>query len=464
MENMFRCFLLVQVCVILLLCSCSEDEQIDGDMDFTDGDSEIESVDGDFSTDGDSEGDAEIDTAPLACREEVSERTLDWQPDETFEMGPYLMSPSPTGITIMWYTLDEADGEVLFGEGDDLNLSATQEGSVKIHEVVLSDLKPNTRYGYKVRSGETTSELHHFYTAVEENQGFNFAVWGDNQNGPDVFRTVVDGIAAEKPYLLVGVGDHTQDGTDFSLWKEQLFGPARGLFHEVALYAAMGNHNYYSENYNDLFAFPYPPDHPEQESTYSFTYGNAFFLVIDTNQIFYPFGAVETDLSTYIREQLDSEAAQQATWRFALGHEPGYAEGWGDGSCHYDGYDPVRGWLLPLLAEKKFHAYFSGHMHGYERGAVDGLVQIITGGGGGGLDAWCKDWPQTSVAHYEHNFLRIEAGCDQLRIEAKYPDGEVFDWIVLDAETYGEVVEQGPVADLPSPTINSDSQETPPTR
>ncbi len=427
------------------------------DGDTPDGDTpDGDEPDGD-NPDGDEDGD-EDGPIPLQCVSPIAQRELPMVADDTFELGPYLMQATDTSIVVMWRTVDESDGTVLIGEGDEPDQTLSQEGVSNVHEIKVEGLSPNQRYAYRVRSNGTTSAMHHFYTAPGENQGFRFAVWGDNQHGPATFSTVVDGIAATKPHMLAGVGDHVQEGSLYSLWRDQLFEPARPLFHEVPFFPAIGNHEDYSQNIYDLYALPLWSDDAEEESVYSYTYGNAFFVVIDTNKAFFAIGDADTTLSAYIREQITSPAAQAATWRFAYAHEPGYAEAWGDGSCTYEGYQPVRGWLLPLLAENHFHAYFSGHMHGYERGTVEGgLTHIITGGGGGTLDAWCMDWPETKVAHYEHHFLNIEAGCDTLRIEATYPDGEVFDWLELSADSWGTVLDEGPVDDLPPPTVNSDS-------
>jgi hypothetical protein len=409
---------------------------------------------------------AESELEPVACvAGDIAVRELPMVEDETFDMGPWVSNVTTESIAILWRSADPGDTRVFIGDrAESLAERVYVDESVNVHDVVIDGLTVNTRYFYKVQTGETQSQVHSFYTAVERGQAFQFAVWGDNQNGPDIFRTVVAQIAQQNPYILVGVGDHVQTGSQEELWKDQLFGPARALFHERPFFAAMGNHEQNFHYYFDYYSLPHAPD-AEESATYSFTYGNAFFLVINTNSAFFPIGTVETEVSQFIADAVSSPEAQAATWRFALAHEPGYSEAWGDGSCTYEGLGIVRNWLLPLLAENKFHAYFSGHMHGYERGQTEGgLVDIITGGGGGGLDAWCLDWPQTTVAHYEHNFLKVTAGCDSLKIEALYPDGERFDWVELAADDYGVLVDQGPVEDLPSPTINSNTDNVPPTK
>ena len=392
------------------------------------------------------------------CVAEVPARQMDIVDDDAFDLGPYLQRPTETGIAIKWRTLEDIDGKVVFGEGDALDMEASHEGTATIHEVQLENLKPDTRYAYKAVSGAVESSVHHFYTAAKSGQGFRFTVWGDNQDGPETFSQVLAAMGNETPHFFLGVGDLVQDGREDALWKDQLFGPARKYFSEIPFFTAIGNHERNAPMLYDLYALPPNGNEAVRASNYSFTYGNAFFLVVDTNMVFFsPMPGMETDVSQWIKDQLASEAAQKATWRIALAHEPGYSEGWGNGNCSNDGNSYVRAYLLPLLEEAHFHAYFSGHTHNYERGMENGMVYMITGGGGGGLDAWCRDWETTQVVHYVHHYLSVEAGCDTLRIAAYDLDGTEFDWVTLSADDYGVLADEGPMENLPDPVINDDS-------
>lgn len=449
----------------LAIFACSEDEsqplETDGDTDAFDA-SEIEKLaDGDEAETCETNelegGEEEIDEAPT-CFEPIPARVLDDQPDETFDIGPYLMQPKPTSIIVKWRSVEEEDGEVLYGLDETLGLSKVEEGVSNLHEIKIDDLTPNTRYFYRVRSGERTGEIHHFYTAPTPEQGFSAVIWGDSQSHPERFAQHVDHMIALNPYLALGVGDHVSEGGVFSQWKERLFGPARGLFHEVGFYAAIGNHARNHQNWYDFMSFPHPEDDPQHESFYSFTYGNAFFLVIDTDKPYFPIGHVDTDISAFVKEQVASPEAQAAKWRFALSHVPGFAEAWGDGACDDYGTNPsIKGWFYELLNEHEFHAHFSGHMHGYERGQSENLVTLITGGGGGGLDAWCDELPEVSVVHYVHHFLHMEIGCETTRISAYDLDGALFDWVEISADDYGTILDEGPIDGLPEPPIDSDS-------
>jgi len=450
--------LLSSAFLLLLAAACdSGGGSIDGDVS-PDGDSAVtdgDSTDGDIDAEAEAEEDAE---AVLTCADPVEARELVYLADETFDLGPYLMQPQPTSIVVLWRTVDEENGTVLYGPGDEPDLSASQSGLSNIHEIKLEGLTPNTRYVYQVKSGERSSAVHHFYTAPDSAQGFSATLWADSQDNPETFSRLVDHMAALKPYFAFGVGDQVSEGGEFPLWKERLFGPARALFHEVGFYVAIGNHERNHQNWYDLMSLPHPEDNPQHESFYSFTYGNAFFLVIDTDKPYFPIGPVDTEISAFVAEQVASPEAQAATWRFALSHVPGYAEAWGDAVCEsYGGDLAIRGWLYPLLNEHGFHAHFAGHMHGYERGRSDNLMTLITGGGGGGLDAWCVDLPEVSVVNYAHHHLHMEVGCDTVKISAYDLDGVKFDWVEIRADDYGRIIDEGPMEGLPDPPVDPDS-------
>lgn len=448
-------WLLVVMTMVGLSCSSGESQDADSLSDVGSDVAASEIVAD--TTVGDVAPDLGLDQPDLAvpCDDSDLARPLSSaQADETFDLGPWVMMLRPDSVTVMWRTLEDSDGTVLYGlETPDMEL--VDEAVQRVHEVVLTGLLPNTRYAYAVRSGGLTSETHHFTTAVPDGSPFRFVLWGDNQNGPEVFSGIVEQMIGVGPHIALGVGDHVQDGDDPALWKDQLFGPARALFQEVPFYAAMGNHESNGDDYYALYAYPHPEEDPVHESYYSFTYGNMYILVLDTNTLLCPLGEVDVPQSEFIKQAVNSPEAQAATWRIAYAHEPPYSESWGDGDCNYDGFLCVRNWVLPLLAENGYHAYFSGHTHDYERGLVDGVVQIIAGGGGGGLDRWCMDWETTDVIYQNHHFIQGDAGCELLRLEAINQAGETVDWVEMAPD--GTILDQGPAEGLPEILVNSDS-------
>lgn len=455
MTNRTHCLSVFLFCLLALAwsASCSNSSgswETQPDTDQLDESSDLQETSQD-SNSGDSryrqETLEELESdVPSVCGNPVPEHVLDDRYDDTFDLGPYLMVPTPNSINIKWRTLEESDGAVLYGVGDETNLEAGEEGVHRVHSVVLEGLMADTRYAYRVKSGGVTGQLHHFRTAPEIGSPFRFTAWGDSQGGTS-FPDIAQGMLQQNPDIVLGLGDLVHDGRIYELWKDHLFEPARALFHEVALFAAFGNHGKNGDGYYELMGYENLSARPEWESVYSYTYGNTFFLVVDTNGLFFSIGDVDTDWSAWIKAQVDSPAARNATWRIAYAHEPGASQ---DVSVAAEcgGYfntvnSGVNVWLLPLLQEYNFHAYLCGHVHIYERTMVGNLLHVIGAGGGGGLEM-CETESTVSVKANRYHFLKGIVGCDSLRLEAVDLDGEVFDFVELGAGTPGQILDQGP--------------------
>lgn len=441
---------------LIAVCACSDDETStpsSHDLSLGDANEDTLAVDaGDDSIDDELiptdmsveivDAAAEADVPQVPCLPgEPPERPTDYQADMTFPVGPYLMHTTTLSAVVMWESAEVGVGVVEYGTTDALGERALEDRPNLVHELQLSGLEPDTRYAYRVLVGDVISEIHHFATAPPTGSAIRFTVWGDSRTLPENAALVVDSMADFGPYLNVHVGDVVSDGRVREQWAEEYFEPMRALAHEIPSYVAIGNHERDSRNFYEYVSYPHPEDDPQHESYYSFTYGNTFFLIIDTNKIYFPVLEYYPPQAAWIVEQVASPEAQSATWRLAFAHHPAYSEGWSPGDCSYDGTPLVREHLAPLLAEHDFHVFFAGHTHDYERGIWDGLVHIITGGGGAPLDEWCVDLEQITVYASVFQHMRVEATCDTLRVDAIDVDGNPIDHILLASDQPGVLVE-----------------------
>lgn len=375
----------------------------------------------------------------LSCTDDIPERVFEDVQDTTFPIGPMIFYTTSAETRIMWQTESECEGEVLYGvSGGELDRSAASERNGLIHKARIEGLEPDTRYDYQVQACGLATSVLSFWTAPASIMPVRFTVLGDSQSYPERARATVVAMAARHPYFTLHVGDVLGDGNEHSQWKDEFFDPFRFMGHFVPTFVAMGNHEDNSDYFYDYVDYPYPStllNHNIYGSNYSFSYGNVFVLVLDTNSVLFLTAAagVESEVSRWIEERLASEEAQNATWRIATGHHSGFSESWSPGGCDgYDGTKAVKEWLMPLMAQHGFHAYFCGHTHAYERGEDNGIVHIITGGGGGSLDEWCRDWPETEVVESSHHFLYVEAGCEEMTITAyRVPEGTIIDTVVI---------------------------------
>lgn len=361
--------------------------------------------------------------------------------DETFPYGPYLMHTTTDSAVVMWRTDEPCQGEVHYGgSATDLSQRVGSDQPSVTHELELTGLAPGAHVFYQAAACGLETEVLDFYAAPAPGSPLRLTVWGDSQDHPAQATATVDAMVSRRPLLDLHVGDTVGDGSVDEQWGEQLFEPLRPLGHHVPTYIAIGNHEANDPQFFEVVSYPPSvPGEPGAESTYAFAFGNAFFLVVDTNQLFHDVDlgggeVLETPLSSFIKSALASDAARTARWRFALGHEPAITESWSPGACGaYDGNLHVRDWLFPLLERHRFHAYFAGHTHAYERGTLDGVVHVITGGGGGGLDEWCEDLPEVDVAEPTHHYLAVDLDCAAATISAyRTDDDELLDRVVIE--------------------------------
>ncbi len=331
------------------------------------------------------------------------------------KVGPILQTVTQETAAIVWETEADLDSRIDYGLTSSYGMSLSSPEPVKLHELRMEGLTPETLYHYRVISGTVTGRDHTFRTAVHATTPFRFAVLGDTQSNPLVVSVLSDAILETNPDLVVHVGDEVGDGTDYDSWRTEFFRPARELMYRVPVYVSIGNHE------EDAPWFYYYHAYPGGENNYAFTYGNSFFVMADTNGDVSP----GNPLYTWLEDTLSSPEAQGAEWLFVAHHQPAYSEGWRP--CDYDGDAAVREHLVPLMEVYGVDAVFNGHTHGYERGLLNGVLYIISGGGGGGLDYFCQDWPHVEVSAYVHHFVLLEIDGATLTLSAHHLDGTVID-------------------------------------
>ena len=131
------------------------------------------------------------------------------------------------------------------------------------------------------------------------------------------------------------------------------------LISRVAMFPVLGNHEQNARNYYNYMSLPDP------EYFYKFTYGNADFFMIDTNQ--------RVDLQSKQYQWLDEQlTASKATWKFVCHHHPPYSSDENDYGDLWKTNRSSRGdvrarVLVPLYEEHNVDVVWNGHIHSYER-------------------------------------------------------------------------------------------------
>jgi len=350
---------------------------------------------------------------------------------DTFLKGPYLQNIRPDGITILWESKKPSAGKIEFGKTPDLGMAFTESDTNSLHEITLTGLETETTYYYQAVSGGVKSEIFSFKTSVRKETPFSFIFYGDNKNGPHVHEKNADLILSKKPDFVIHNGDLVDDGTIYKQWELLFFNPTRNLMHSVPIYPVLGNHERHARYYFDFFSLP------GNEAWYSFDYGNAHFIILDSDEDELTAGSEQIDWLIRDLENTDAE------WKFISFHYPPFTAG---GNYYRTSRIRLKNLVHPIFEKNGVDMVFGGHDHNYERSypimtrkGKKPITYIVAGNGGTSMRyIGSREW--TAYAERVFGFTRIGIDGSKLHLQAYSIDDKVIDELVLDKENPKSVV------------------------
>ena len=332
---------------------------------------------------------------------------------QTLTKLPMLQTMRATEMWLAWETdSDPGAGThfVDFGEGSVSEQTVASSETIEVdpshfvHRAMLSGLAPATAYRYRVRSGAAQSPEFVFHTAPmpagpSDPAAFRMAWVSDNQNQAGTsFAGVLARIAPHAVDFIGHAGDTVQNGSIVQEWHDDWYTPLAsvGLGQTTPVLVARGNHDGESataKTYHWL---------PNGGQYYSQRVGRVYFLYLDSNA---------TNAATqmaFIETELASEAAQEADFRVAVFHIPGFTNLWC--SPNFNGSAAVRSLWVPLFEQYGVDLVVNGHAHAYERGNLNGVNYTIVGGAGGLIDTIVptEPWDHFDVALSVHHYVIME--------------------------------------------------------
>ena len=323
---------------------------------------------------------------------------------------PMLQDVRTNAMTLIW----ETDGNLVMHYVD-WGISNVNEHTVSqvetlqidtthfVHKATIPGLVAETSYVYRVRSGTNATSTYSFSTAPRPTSPFTVSWWGDNHNGTVTLATHVTNIMAHAPNMICVAGDMVNSGNSISEWHDYWFKPLETLHaaQTTPVIYARGNHD--GEH---ALAYAYGTL-PGNESWFAFNYGNSRFIFLDSE---IGTGAVQEQYD-WLQAELNRPETQQAAFRIVCFHRPPYADLWNGGG--YTGEPFVQSDWVPLFTQKYVDIVISGHMHAYQRGATNGVVYVVSGGGGGALDTQrVANWPfvQAEFSQYHFDIMEVNGG------------------------------------------------------
>jgi hypothetical protein len=349
--------------------------------------------------------------------------------------GPYLQRTMANSTLVVWWTNIPAPSQVKYGIGS-LTSEVNDPVATLQHAMLIGALTAGTTYSYQVLSGSAASATINFRTAATAGSTFSFAAVGDFGGGSTDETIIANNIASGGTQFVLTLGDNVYPDAqdpDFTTTyfdiDHRLYKPYSAVMRQQTMWFANGNKEYYGDGalWRNVMT-------PNNNSWYSFDWGDAHILVLDTEQPFTP------GTPQYQFAQSDLSANQSKLWRIVVIHRPPYSSTSDNSSS-----SAVRADLVPLLEQQQVHLVLSGNSHNYERtypllGGVqsaEGVTYIVSGGGGNGLNNFtiaAPAWSAFREATFEH--LKITVSPTALKVDAiKSDTNAVFDTVTIASAT-----------------------------
>jgi len=299
--------------------------------------------------------------------------------------GPYLQNPTDTSMTIMWITNVNSTATVEY----DINVSpakksvSTTDGQIDanttIHRVRLTDLKPATRYNYRVTSteiqkyepykvtfGQTiNSPTHTFRTLDTQKKDCSFIILNDIHSRTKTMQGEL-AIANQEPFEMVFLnGDIINDPVSEKQIIDYTLQPAAELFAgKVPFMFVRGNHETRGSFSRPLKRYF---DLPNDKYYYSFEHGPVYFIVLDSGEDkedshweysgLNDFDTYRDQQTEWLKNEIRKKSFKKAKYRIAITHIPLFGSGEAHGTL-----DCRKKWAA-LLNKGKIDLHISGHTH-----------------------------------------------------------------------------------------------------
>ena len=365
---------------------------------------------------------------------------------------PYLQNVGPDRAALCWTSDQVGQGAVwLVNKGaSPTRVPATVkellpsdtglDSSSYLYTAECTALLPNTEYFYQVTTDEQTpldNNTFHFRTAGTA--PFSFLAFGDSGSGLPEQEILTEWMKAENPALVLHLGDLAYPNGAFREYQLHYFDVYRDLMKQVPFFPCPGNHGYMTRD-----GFPFltlqnvpaadlvPP--AEQGRYYSFDWGNAHFVAVDSNAPLSRAAQGQGHMLKWLERDL---SATEQFWKIVYFHHPPFAGGPNQA-------DPLselaRNYLVPLVERSGVQLVLTGHEHSYQRSYPlhdrfivnegQGTVYITSGGGGASLYP-VNPHPLVAMGQSAHHYLRVEVNQTRLAVRAIGLSGGEIDEVSL---------------------------------
>lgn len=344
--------------------------------------------------------------------------------------GPLVQFPEPLQATVVWYTSKEGATRLVTDYGVEAPVS--REG--QRNSARLSFSPADDSISYRILAGSKQLADGAVRRPRSSGEAFSFLVFGDSGRATREQYQLASQMVAlcARCDFIVHTGDVVYPGGDRHDYRERFFVPYATMLARKPMWPSLGNHDvsepHFGQPYREIFELPLNgPSGLTPEENYWFDYGNARFVVLNSN-LEEP--VLAERVAPWLRAAL---SASDATWKFAVFHHPPYSVG------KHGPNEVIQRAIVPALEAGGADFVFNGHDHTYQRtrpmrgGAPDehGIVYVVSGAGGATLYEMTprEHWPAWLAAgsNAKHSFTRVSIDQSKLKLEQFDIDGQTID-------------------------------------
>lgn len=291
----------------------------------------------------------------------------------------YLDLATEHGVNLHWRTNGYCPSLVKYGS-DLNNLSETLLDTTprKNHVMTFHGLAPNHKYYYSFGTGSEifpADSNNFFYTApaLQSEEKIRFWVTGDfglaGSEQTAVAQAFFNYNANRKINGWLWLGDNAYNSGTDKEYQNNIFSLFENRLKNIPLFPAPGNHDYGNQAYQSASVlttnFPYfsifnLPETSGTEKYYSYNYGNAHFISLDS---YGAFNFPGSDMYNWLFNDLKNNRLK---WTIVYFHHPPYSKGTHDSDTEQELLD-MRHNIVPLLEAYNVDLVLCGHSHNYER-------------------------------------------------------------------------------------------------
>ena len=331
---------------------------------------------------------------------------LKTEKNKIFRSPVYLQNPATDGMTVMWHTSVPCHSWVEYG-ADSLNMQRAQtwiEGEAvaynTINRIILTGLKPGTRYYYRVYSREITlyqpykkefgetaiGKIAGFTTFDNKNTDFTAIIFNDIHDIYPLFDKLYQHVK-DIPYDIVFFnGDCIADVQTEDIAIRTISHYSRGIGAEkVPSVYLRGNHE--TRGAYSPFLWNLLGKGGGEHSYGAFNIGDTRFVLLDCGEdkpddfwVYYglnDFTQFRKEQAVFLEKEIASKEFKSATKRVLIHHIPVYGMGGME-------YVPCRDEWGSILAKAPFDICLNGHVHRFShitKGADENNFPVVIGGG-----------------------------------------------------------------------------------